>query len=218
MKRNAVQHPPLRRRQAAKEQRRLQLIKATIDAVARRGFAGTNISDVARAAGMSQGIVNLHFESKEKLLVETLRFLADEYKSAWETALVRSGPTAAEKLAQLVELDFTPALCDRRKLAVWFAFWGEARSRPTYLRLCKQRDQEYDKALHGLCRQLIAEGRYRHADADVIASSLAALTDGLWMDMLISHRSMSASRARRISFAYLANVFPGHFTEDGVIA
>ncbi|MCG3202431.1 MAG: HTH-type transcriptional regulator BetI [Gammaproteobacteria bacterium] len=218
MKRNAAQHPPLRRRQAAKEQRRLQLIKATIDAVARRGFAGTNISDVARAAGMSQGMVNLHFESKEKLLVETLRFLADEYKSAWETALERAGPTAAKKLAQLVELDFTPALCDRRKLAVWFAFWGEARSRPTYLRLCKQRDQEYDEALHGLCRQVIVEGRYKHADADVIASSLAALTDGLWMDILISHRSMSASRARRISFAYLANVFPGHFTDEGVVA
>lgn len=218
MKRNAVQHPPLKRRQAAKEQRRQQLIKATIEAVAKRGFAGTSISDVARAAGLSQGIVNLHFESKEKLLVETLRFLADEYKGAWETALARAGPTAAEKLARLVELDFTPALCDRRKLAVWFAFWGEARSRPTYLRLCKQRDQEYDDALHGLCKQVIREGRYRHADADVIASSLAALTDGLWMDILIAHRSMSAARARRISFAYLANVFPEHFTDDGVIA
>lgn len=218
MKRNAAQHPPLKRRQAAKEQRRLQLIKATIDAVAKRGFAGTNISDVARAAGLSQGIVNLHFESKEKLLVETLRFLADEYKTSWETALERAGPTAAEKLAQLVELDFTPVLCDRRKLAVWFAFWGEARSRPTYLRLCKQRDQEYDDALHGLCKQVIVEGRYKHADADVIASSLAALTDGLWMDILISHRSMSASRARRISFAYLANVFPEHFNDDGVLA
>lgn len=212
---NASQQTAARRRQVAKQRRRLELIKATINAVAKRGIAGTKMSDVATEAGLSQGIVNLYFVSKEKLLVETLRYLADEYRNAWETALKQAGPSATHRLARLVELDFKPRLCDRKKLAVWFAFWGEAKSRPTYLRLCKQRDQEYDTVLTELCKQIVADGHYEGADAEVIASSLAALTDGLWMDILISHRSMNPGRGRQISFAYLANVFPNHFSDHG---
>lgn len=215
MSANATQQPAAKRRQAAKQARRIELLKATINAVAKRGITGLKMSDVAAEAGLSQGIVNLYFVSKEKLLVETLRFLADEYKGAWEAALRQGGSSATQRLAKLVELDFKPQLCDRRKLAVWFAFWGEVRTRPTYMRLCKQRDQEYDTVLTELCKQIVADGRYAEADAEVIASSLAALTDGLWMDILISHRSMDAAKAKRISFAYLAGVFPHHFNDHG---
>jgi TetR/AcrR family transcriptional repressor of bet genes len=203
------------RRQAAKERRRVELIKATINVVAKRGMASTKLSDVASEAGLSQGIVNLYFQSKEKLLFETLRYLADEYRNAWESVLRQAGPSATQRLARLVELDFKPQLCDWKKLAVWFSFWGEAKSRPTYMRLCRQRDHEYDTVLQELCKQIIADGNYANADADVIAASLAALTDGLWMDILLSHRSMTPAQARQISFAYLANVFPNHFSDRG---
>ena len=39
------------------------------------------MADVTKLAGLSLGIVNLHFETKEKLLVETLRFITDEYRN-----------------------------------------------------------------------------------------------------------------------------------------
>ena len=55
--------------------RRKQLIKATIKCIAKNGLSGTTMADVTKLAGLSLGIVNLHFETKEKLLVETLRFI-----------------------------------------------------------------------------------------------------------------------------------------------
>ena len=67
------------RRTASREQRRQQLIDATMKCIARKGLTGMTLSDVANEAGLSQGIVNLHFESKENLLTETLLSLADEY-------------------------------------------------------------------------------------------------------------------------------------------
>ena len=76
-----------KRRTASKEKRREQLIKATIRSVARRGLSDTTMAAVAGEAGLSQGIINLHFQSKERLLIETLTYLADEYRRAWEAAL-----------------------------------------------------------------------------------------------------------------------------------
>src|SRR5436190_11051704 len=120
-------------RKASKDVRRQQLIEATIDVMARKGYAGTTIADVAKAAGLSSGIVNFHFDTKENLLVDTLKYLADEYRANWRAALDAAGPDAPEKLKALLWADFNPDICTPRKLAAWCAFWAEAQSRPTYL-------------------------------------------------------------------------------------
>jgi TetR/AcrR family transcriptional repressor of bet genes len=200
-----------RRRTAAKEVRQQQLIKATLSAVAKKGFAETTLADVAREARLSQGIINLHFRSKEKLLEETLRHLAAEYKQAWERTLERAGPSAADRLAALVQLDFERTMCERNKLAVWFAFWGEAKSRPTYRKLCAERDHEYDRVMRALCEELIREGGYQNLSAEDVTNGLSAMSSGLWLDMLMGPDSMTPDIARRICFAFLARVFPRHF-------
>lgn len=203
---------PTKKRTATKQERQLQLIRATIRSVAKNGLADTTMSTVAREAGLSQGIINLHFQSKDRLLVETLRYIADEYKTSWEKALDDAGPSPAERLAALVEVDFNMPVCDRNKLAVWFAFWGESKSRPTYRKLCATRDIQYRKELGALCQLLIEEGGYQRLDAMVLATGLSAMTEGLWLDLLISPRSITREQARNICLAYLASAFPRHFS------
>src|SRR6476660_2776916 len=80
-----------RGRKASREVRRLQLSEATIDSLAKRGYAETTMADVADGAGLSRGIVNVHFESKEKLLVATLQYMADEYAVHWRNSLRKAG-------------------------------------------------------------------------------------------------------------------------------
>jgi TetR/AcrR family transcriptional repressor of bet genes len=200
-----------RRRTAPKEARRLQLIQATIRSVAKRGLSDTTIATVAREAKLSQGIINLHFKSKDRLLVETLRYLADDYKNAWERALENAGPAPAEQLAALVALDFEKSVCDRNKLAVWFAFWGETKSRPTYRKICAERDREYADLLIELCRDVAREGHYQSVDPVAVANGLSAMSEGLWLDLLISPHDTSREEARHTCMAYLASVFPKHF-------
>ncbi len=207
----AVQKQPPKRRTASKQERRIQLIKATINTIARRGLSDTTIATVAGEAKLSQGIINLHFQSKELLLVETLSYVVDEYRVAWETALEKAGESSAEKLAALVEADFQPRVCDRNKLAVWFAFWGESKSRPTYRRLCAERDRHYQEMLEQLCADLIREGAYAGLNAKIVSNGLAAMSEGLWLDMLLTPADMSRDQAREVCMAYLASAFPKHF-------
>lgn len=202
-------------RTESKEKRQLQLIQATIRSIARNGLSDTTISTVSTEAGLSQGIINLHFKSKEKLLLKTLAHVVDEYKMRWENALQNAGSSSAERLAALVHVDFHRSVCDRNKLSVWFAFWSETRSRPTYRKLCAERDREYDAMMLVLCADIIEEGVYTGIDAEMAARGLAALTEGLWLDMLVNPRNMSRKRALGISMAYLQHLFPRHFSADG---
>lgn len=199
------------KREKNKELRRTQLIRATIRSVARRGFAETTMADVTREAGLSLGLVNLHFKSKDKLMEETLRHLSEEYESACFAAMASAGPTAADKLRALVDLDFSPKVCDRRKLAVWFAFWGETRSRPTYQQICARNDRRYEKIVTDLCQEIIELGGYTGIDATIVANGLSGLVNGLWLDMLMTPDDMPAGNARNIAYFFLAQAFPQHF-------
>lgn len=200
-------------RTASKEQRKIQLIKATIRSIAKHGLSVTTMSTVAKEAGLSQGIINLHFQSKDRLLEETLRYVVDEYRSAWFVALENSGDSAVEKLTAVIAMEFEKRICQRNKLAVWFAFWGESRSRPTYRQICAERDLEYREVLRGLCEEIINDGGYT-CRADFVAYGLSAMTEGLWLDLLLQSADMTPEQAIEICIAYLQSVFPQHFGDD----
>lgn len=198
-------------RTATREKRRQQLIDATMKCIARKGMGSTTLGDVAGEAGLSQGIVNLHFESKDNLLNETLRYLADEYKTQFSHAYEKSGPGAADKLHALMKLDLSPSVLDRRKVAVWFAFWGEVKSRPIYRDICEKSDEYYDEIVRSLCSQLIAEGDYKNITALAISTALASMTNGMWLSYLISPKLFDRQNAMIAVDEYLHSIFPEHF-------
>jgi TetR/AcrR family transcriptional repressor of bet genes len=200
------------RRTASRERRREQLIAATMKCIARKGMSSTSIGDVAKEAGLSQGIVNLHFESKDNLLNETLRHLADDYKTRFIKALESSGPDAASKLLAVMQIDLRPSVINRQKIAVWFAFWGEVKSRPTYRRICYEQDKYYDEVVVALCAEIIEDGGYRNVNARSVAIALTSMTNGMWLSYLINPRTFDRDEAMTAITDLLRRYFPRHFS------
>lgn len=202
---------PGTQRAAAKEATRLKLIEATIDSIAHSGFADTTLAKVSEGAGLSRGIVNFHFTSKDALLVETLTHLADEYTGFWKAAVEKAGSDPAARLSAIIDAEFHPTVCNRKKIAVWYAFWGEARSRPTYLDVCERQDRELLETVQALCAELVAQGGYETVEAEDVATGLMALTDGLWLDLLLTPTRFDRAGARRVCMTFLTGMFPRHF-------
>lgn len=202
-------------RTEARARRRQQLIEATMKCIGRKGIGGTTLADVAREAGLSQGIVNLHFQSKDNLFRETLQYLAEEYRSKFEGALERADSSPAASLMALMELDLSPSICQPMKLAVWFAFWGEVKSRPTYRKICDEIDRYYDEVVERLCDEIIKDGYYPNVTANNVATALTSMTNGLWLSCLISPQSWSRHDALDAVRCYLSVVFPQHFRRSG---
>jgi len=205
--------PERRGRKASKEIRRQQLIEATIDSLAKRGYAETTMADVADGAGLSRGIVNFHFESKEKLLVATLQYMADEYADHWMAALEKAGPSAAAKLWALVAADFDRKITTKRKLAAWCAFWGEAKSRPTYQALCGARDARYQDIFEGLVTEMKAQAGYDF-EPKALTLALCAMMEGLWWRLMMSD-GLTREGALQAAIEYVVAAFPQHMTREG---
>jgi TetR/AcrR family transcriptional repressor of bet genes len=204
-------------RKASKDVRRQQLIEATLEVIARRGYAGTTLAEVAKAAGLSAGIVNFHFETKEKLLAETLKYLSDEYRGHWQKALSDSaGAKPAARLEAVMRSDFSPNVCEPKKLAAWGAFWGETAGQPIYSKYCSANDAEYQHMIEDLCLQIIRDGAYPY-DAGHVARGFNALTEGLWLDMMTQTQPLSPDEALKTALACLHAFFPKHFGPSGAL-
>ncbi|MBN8629939.1 MAG: TetR/AcrR family transcriptional regulator [Rhodobacterales bacterium] len=202
-------------RTMSREARRAQLIASTIETLAARGYSRTTLTDVARAAGLSHGLVLFHFETKEKLLAETLGFLAEEYRQNWQAALARVGEDPAEQLNALIEADFNPAICTQERLAAWCSFWGEAQSRPMYQAACGEKDDAYNLQLEGICQRLVDTGGYGH-DARHVARVIRVTIEGTWLDMMTMVAPYDRAEALATARACAALCFPHHFTPQGL--
>lgn len=198
---------PRRSREETKLHRRQQLVDATIDCIARLGFAETTVARVAETAGLSQGIVIFHFKSKEQLLVEALRHLAEEYQQTWRQAMARAGgedAPALDRICALVAADFAPALCSRKKVAVWHAFWGESKARPVYRQICGERDDDRFREMESACEDL------RPGQGWQLAAMIDSLSDGFWQRMHLDPGSYDRAGVLSLMGRQLLALFPEH--------
>jgi TetR/AcrR family transcriptional repressor of bet genes len=198
------------KREAKRNANRRKLIDAAIASIAELGLAGTTVSSVVARAGLSRGIINLHFETKEALLAEVLRALTLEWRGAWrETLVVETSP--AERLRDMLLIAFEPPVFDRRKLAAWHAFYADSKQQDTYRAVAGENDRAYLDTLTELCRQVIDQGGYRDVDPWLTAMGLQSMTDGLCLNWLTNPRETTPEVARRVCQQALKTAFPDHF-------
>lgn len=197
-------------RTLSRDTRRTQVIEATIQALAERGFSRFTLTDVAKRAGISHGLVLFHFQSKENLLAETLDFLAEEYRSNWQEALESAGDAPEARLLAMVRADFTDKLCTPERLAAWCAYWGEIQSRPLYQSRCAANDALFHDTLVALCTQMNAAYGYTH-NPEQAARLIRVLADGIWLDLMSVEGAHSVPDALEIMMLGVRGLFPRHF-------
>jgi len=179
--------------------------------IARHGYARTTMAHVAKAAGLSQGIVNFYFKTKDALLYETFVHLAEEYETLVHEALDKAGPDPVRALVAMIETDLGREVCTSTKIAVWLAFWAESRSRPKYRDLYRKLADEYSRQVHELCGKLAGRGGYEGLDLEAIAIGFVALIDGFWVNLGVAPDVVERERAKAACRAYFAGYFPAEF-------
>ena len=204
------------RRKQSREERRRQLIEATIRVIAAQGYAAITLADVARMAGHSYGMVNFHFSSKDNLLAETLDYLSEEYRNNWQSALAAAPPDPASQIAALLQADFNPAIVTPERLSAWVSFWGESQNRPLYQAHCGANDAAYIATFESLCDRMNKDHGYGQ-DPVKVARALRVLTEGLWLELMTRIGDIELTAALETVWTSAAALYPRHFGPQGLL-
>lgn len=185
------------RQRRSPDERRQELILASIACLGEGGIAAFTIDRIRRHAGVSQGLINHHFRSKEALLVavyETLtRYLQDP-----------CDPTdpPVDRLRAMIERCFAPAAFESSDMRAWLALWGEITTNSDM----HATHQARVAAFRGTLRNAIADVAERNGkeiDDDTLARTIIALVDGLWLQWCLDPAVMPRETAKAICYGLL---------------
>ncbi len=201
----------LNAREFSKSKNRRHLLDSAAEAIFKHGFRGATIAAIQEISGLSRGMINLHFKTKENLLLAVAEDLSNNYSERWNKVALDPDISAAEKLRGIIQLDLSPDFLNRRDVAVWFAFRSEVYSNPEYRRSIDSRDASLRNVMIELCQTLIDEGNYPDADAELATDGLIAVLEGTWTDFHLHAEEFDRSKAERTCLYIAKSLFPDHF-------
>lgn len=105
-----------------------RLVQSAIRLIEDRGYEAASLFEVAKAAGVTPGAIQHHFESKAALMMRVLReLLADGQQRGglWPSPDV----PVAERARQFIDNIWTLAYCQPRFIAAWNIYLG-SRAQP----------------------------------------------------------------------------------------
>jgi TetR/AcrR family transcriptional repressor of bet genes len=203
-----------RRNEPLASRTRAAILEATIAVIARQSLSGTTVQLVAEAAKVAPGTVILHFQKKDALLLSALEQIAAEFEAARRAALEAVGDDPVRALEAIIDVSLDPKVSDPAKVAVWYAFWGEARARKLYLERIGGYDNACQDGLDRLFAQLIALHPERRLNAQALAMGFSGLLEWQWQEILVSGRGFDREAARLTARAYLTSIFPEEFAPE----
>jgi len=186
--------------------RREQIVAGLQAVMATNGYEGASVAQIARAAGLTTGLVHYHFQSKQEILLA----LVDRLASLWrERAAAHGGEeiTARERLGQLVDAWLAlDERADRDAVACWVLLAAEAVRQAAVRELFLAAVRDATAALESVVRAaLAAEGRSVERSAAIAAGLMAAIEGYLQLGALggVVPRGTAAGTLRAMAMGAL---------------
>lgn len=202
-------------RHLKKARHRERLIEATADVIAEHGIAQTSVTRIIEKAGLSRGMVHLHFGGKEELLVEVARHMFQQYYTELDVFLGRAGPDPRKRLEAVVTADLSEQILNRKSVNIWYAFRGEARMQNAFMAYSDTRDDTLRNLIFEAYLQLAAGSESPEVLARDASHGTIALLEGMWTDFFLHSDRFNRATARRIVFRFMAALFPRAFDLQG---
>jgi AcrR family transcriptional regulator len=186
-----VHRPGYRR---APAERRQALIDAAARALAKHGAGGVSVRTIAAEAGVSPGLVTHHFEGVEPLIAATYRQVSQRVGEALAAATEAAGDDPRARLYAYVAGNFLPPVMDEDLLATWLGLLGLTKSMPLVAVAHAETYAGFRRAIEALLVGCGSKG-----DRRLEAVAIAALVDGLWLELCLDRSVFTPEEAMTLA-------------------
>lgn len=194
---------------SGKPDNRKRLIIAALEAIADVGYAATSVSEIVQRAGLSRGMVHLHFKGKDALIAEAAQYASDAYYTHIETHLSAVTSDPADIIRAVVACDLSAEVMNTRTVGIWYELRGAARTSPAIAAHSDTRGGRLEDVLMSAFRALAKKtGSAPEALARDAARGTIALLDGIWTDFMLHPNGYDVSAAHRVIIRFLRGLFP----------
>jgi AcrR family transcriptional regulator len=182
------------------EPRRIEMLRAAAELICERGFGDTRIADVAKRAGVSSALVIYYFGTRDRLLVDALRYSEEAFYEAAERMLAET-PSVRERLSMLVRWTCVPEMSDEipGTWGLWFDLWAQAFRHDEV----KAGRVELDARWRNMIIDTVKSAELdADIDARMFALEFSALLDGLSIQVALDDPQVDSTVAYDIAMRF----------------
>lgn len=182
------------------EARRTQMLAAAAELICERGFSDTRIADVAKRAGVSSALVIYYFGTRDRLLVDALRYSEESFYEAAERMLADT-PSLRERLSLLIQWTCVPESDGEIPGAwgLWFDLWAQAFRHDEVRAGRVELDARWRKMIVAAVESADLSTK---VDARTFALEFAALLDGLSIQVALDDPEVDSKVAYDIAMRF----------------
>lgn len=171
--------------------RRRDLIEAAYQTFLEHGFKGMTVVRIGERAGMSHGIVNYYFKSKNELVSAVVR--KANFLIMQDTAhRLRSATSPRERVSAIIAGNFAAELFTREIARAWVSYYAALGQQGDLDRMQRVVDARLSSNLMHALTQLVDRAHARR-----VADYIAVLIDGFWLRHAKSDDAVDAAVAIR---------------------
>lgn len=181
------------------EARRIEMLRAAAELICERGFGDTRIADVAKRAGVSSALVIYYFGTRDRLLVDALRYSEESFYEAAEQMLAEV-PSLRERLSLLIQWTCVPEGAGEIPGAwgLWFDLWAQAFRHDEI----KAGRVELDSRWRKMIVDALDSSDLSAKDKRMFALEFAALLDGLSIQVALEDPEVDSDLAYDIGMRF----------------
>lgn len=192
------------------EGRRIEMLRAAAELICERGFGDTRIADVAKRAGVSSALVIYYFGTRDRLLVDALRYSEESFYEAAENMLAEI-PSLHERLSLLIKWTCVPSSDVAGRAAppadneipgawgLWFDLWAQAFRHDEVKAGRVELDARWRKMIIDAIKSADLD---TDVDARMFALEFSALLDGLSIQVALEDPEVDSSVAYDIAMRF----------------
>jgi AcrR family transcriptional regulator len=177
----------------ARDDPRERILQAAMDTIAERGMAGLRMADVGERVGMSPGHILYYYRSKQRLLLETLRW-SDDRLAAQRARELPTLATARERLARFVTI-YLPTGTSHPEWLLWLQAWALGAENPEVAAATAELNARWAADLSSLVLFGSERGEFAAVDAGRFSEEFLAVLDGLSLHVLHDTPTLDPQRA-----------------------
>lgn len=171
--------------QQYEDQRREELIKATYEEVAEKGYSAVTLQDIATRAGVSKGSTLYYFASKEDLFLGALEWMIDQ-----NHARIRQAVEAVSDPVEKVKAAIRTIFANAQESRQFFLAYTDFVSIGTRNKRFHDLNARFYHGCTCLDREIIEygvrTGAFRQVNMEDASSMTRALIDGLMLQWFFS--------------------------------
>lgn len=171
-------------------ERKDQIVRATVECIAKYGYNNFSMQDVARTAGVSKGIIHYYFLNKDELMCSVLDKVAGDIDSVLE-ADIESISDPIKKLETFINIGFDIVQSTKEYYQVNMDFWTQINQKEDVKNIIISHYQKFRLTAARIISEGIVNNVFRKVDPIEYASYIIAVIDGLSLQWLFDENAFN---------------------------